>query len=150
MFCILFKEEAKKIDRAYEAKRVIRQSIKDLERDGLVYFKDSSKDLYEVTRWFQTIIISDPNCSEKIGTVQSFPLVHHNAYVHSNLSCRTEHSITSDQHFDQEKMMEQVSKINIDLVMPVWQNKLHREKQLTPSLPLPEVDCLRVVHLGWV
>lgn len=52
IFCILFKEEAKKIDRAYEAKTVIRQSIKDLERDGLVYFKDSSKDLYEVTRWF--------------------------------------------------------------------------------------------------
>ena len=52
IFCILFKEEAKKIDRAYEAKKVIRQSVKDLERDGLVYFKDSSKDLYEVTMWW--------------------------------------------------------------------------------------------------
>ena len=40
----------KKIDCAYEARKVIRQSVKDLERDGLVYFKDSSKDLYEVTK----------------------------------------------------------------------------------------------------
>ena len=48
----MFKEKAKKIDHAYEAKKVIRQSVKDLERDGLVYFKDSSKDLYEVTMRF--------------------------------------------------------------------------------------------------
>ncbi|XP_078351186.1 CST complex subunit STN1-like isoform X2 [Oculina patagonica] len=41
-------EEAKKLDGAYEAKKVIRQSVKDLESDGLVYFKDSRKDLYEV------------------------------------------------------------------------------------------------------
>lgn len=41
-------EDVKKIDHAYEAKKVIRQSVKDLERDGLVYFKDSRKDLYEI------------------------------------------------------------------------------------------------------
>ena len=52
IFCILFKDEEKKIDRAYEAKKVTRQAVKDLERDGLVYFKDSSKDLYEVTMRF--------------------------------------------------------------------------------------------------
>ncbi|KAJ7379998.1 CST complex subunit STN1 [Desmophyllum pertusum] len=41
-------EEGKKLDGPYEAKKVIRQSIKDLERDGLVYYKDSKRDLYEV------------------------------------------------------------------------------------------------------
>jgi len=40
--------QGKKLDGPYEAKKVIRHVIKDLERKGLVYFKDSRTDLYEV------------------------------------------------------------------------------------------------------
>ncbi|XP_068681412.1 CST complex subunit STN1-like [Montipora foliosa] len=40
--------QGKKLDGPYEAKKVIRQVIKDLEREGLVYFKDSTTDLYQV------------------------------------------------------------------------------------------------------
>ncbi|CAH3188410.1 unnamed protein product [Porites evermanni] len=40
--------QGKKLDRSYEMKKVVRQVIKDLERAGLVYFKDSRTDLYEV------------------------------------------------------------------------------------------------------
>lgn len=40
--------QCKKMDGPYEAKKVIRHAIKDLERDGLVYLKDTTTDLYEV------------------------------------------------------------------------------------------------------
>lgn len=40
--------QGKMLDGPYEAKKVIRQAVKDLEREGVVYFKDSSSDLYEV------------------------------------------------------------------------------------------------------
>ena len=52
------------------------------------------------------IIISDLNSSDKIrNTTDSFPIVHHNVYVHRTLSCRIEHSIASDGHFNLEKKM---------------------------------------------
>lgn len=59
-FVFHFKEEAKKLDGAYEAKKVIRQTVKDLESDGLVYFKDSRKDLYEVRSSVSTNNNTDP------------------------------------------------------------------------------------------
>lgn len=49
------------LDGPYEAKKVIRQAVKDLEREGVVYFKDSSSDLYEVCKtfssWKSTLLI---------------------------------------------------------------------------------------------
>ena len=45
---ILFQEEAKIWNDSHEAKKVIRHVIKDLEKDGLVYLKDSRRDLYQV------------------------------------------------------------------------------------------------------
>ena len=42
------------LDGPYEAKKVIRQAVKDLEREGVVYFKDSSSDLYEVCKTFSS------------------------------------------------------------------------------------------------
>ena len=47
-FLFLSKPQGKKLDRSYEMKKVVRQVIKGLERAGLVYFKDSRTDLYEV------------------------------------------------------------------------------------------------------
>lgn len=41
-------EEAKIWNDSHEAKKVIRHIIKDLEKDGLVYLKDSRRDLYQV------------------------------------------------------------------------------------------------------
>lgn len=41
-------EEAKKWDGCHEAKKIIRKIIKDIEKDGMVYLKDSRKDLYQV------------------------------------------------------------------------------------------------------
>ena len=48
-----------------EAKKVIRQAVKDLESGGLVFFKDSNKDLYEVRIWvsFETEINSAELCT---------------------------------------------------------------------------------------
>ena len=43
--------QGKKLDGPYEAKKAIRHVIKDLEREGLVYFKDSRTDLYEVCKF---------------------------------------------------------------------------------------------------
>lgn len=43
------------LDGPYEAKKVIRQAVKDLEREGVVYFKDSSSDLYEVCKTFSSL-----------------------------------------------------------------------------------------------
>lgn len=42
------------LDGPYEAKKVIRQAVKDLEREGVVYFKDSSSHLYEVCKMFSS------------------------------------------------------------------------------------------------
>lgn len=41
-------EKAKKWDGYHEATKIIRQIIKDFEKDGMVYLKDSRKDLYQV------------------------------------------------------------------------------------------------------